>query len=185
MTSVVQHCFWSFFFCDLDTNSPNQSYCGTRNSHCYSSKIFCLLTIMLAPGAVAIIAGLLAHWLVFIHGEWHLKAPPVVVVHVLLGCLLYVNHLFGRGSLRTSLFQTIYLATCYLSALFTSIAVYRLIFHRLKHFPGPKLAALSKLWHVWKCRDSRGHLVLQAWHEKYGEFVRTGKKHHNPSSDAG
>ncbi|OQE89490.1 hypothetical protein PENNAL_c0014G05119 [Penicillium nalgiovense] len=52
--------------------------------------------------------------------------------------------------------------------------VYRLIFHRLKYFPGPKLAAVSKLWHVWKCRDSRGHLVLEAWHEKYGEFVRTG-----------
>ncbi|KAK4868972.1 hypothetical protein LT330_006581 [Penicillium expansum] len=35
-------------------------------------------------------------------------------------------------------------------------------------------AAVTKLWHVWKCRDSRGHLVLQAWYEKYGEFVRTG-----------
>ncbi|KAJ5931968.1 hypothetical protein N7516_006457 [Penicillium verrucosum] len=48
------------------------------------------------------------------------------------------------------------------------------MFHRLKHFPGPKLAAVTKLWHVWKCRDSRGHLVLQEWYEKYGEFVRTG-----------
>jgi hypothetical protein len=35
------------------------------------SKIFCLITVMLSPGAVAIIAGLLAHQLVFIHGEWH------------------------------------------------------------------------------------------------------------------
>lgn len=134
---------------------------------------------MIAPGAVAIIAGLLAHQLVFIHGEWHLKGPTVVVLHLLSSCLFWAKHLFGRGSTQDSLIQTIYLATCYLSSLFTSIAVYRLMFHRLKHFPGPKLAAVTKLWHVWKCRDSRGHLVLHAWHEKYGEFVRTGKISYN------
>lgn len=134
---------------------------------------------MLAPGAVAIIAGLLAHQFVFIHGEWHLKGPRVVVLHLLSSCLLCETHLFGGGSIQASLVQTIYLATCYLSSLFTSIAVYRLMFHRLKHFPGSKLAAVTKLWHVWKCRDSRGHLVLQDWHEKYGEFVRTGKIYHN------
>lgn len=134
---------------------------------------------MLAPGAVAIIAGLLAHQLVFIHGEWHLKGPRVVVLHLLSSCLLCANHLFGCGSMQASLVQTIYLATCYLSSLFTSIAAYRLMFHRLKHFPGPKLASITKLWHVWKCRDSRGHLVLQDWHEKYGEFVRTGKIYPN------
>ncbi|KAJ5213940.1 hypothetical protein N7449_001109 [Penicillium cf. viridicatum] len=133
---------------------------------------------MLAPGSIAIIAGLLAHRLVFIHGEWHLKGPRVVVLHLLSSGILWAN-LFGRGSTQATLVQTIYLATCYLSSLFTSIAVYRLIFHRLKHFPGPKLGAVTKLWHVWKCRDSRGHLVLQAWHEKYGEFVRTGKIYPN------
>jgi hypothetical protein len=63
--------------------------------------------------------------------------------------------------------------------LFSSITIYRIFFHQLKRFPGPRLASLTKLWHVWKCRDSRGHLVLQAWYEEYGEFVRTGK---NPDS---
>lgn len=135
---------------------------------------------MLAPGAVTFIAGLLAHQLVFIHGEWHLKVPMVVVLHLLSGGLFYASYWFGRGSTQGDLVHTIYLATCYLLSLFTSITVYRLIFHRLRHFPGPKLAAVTKLWHVWKCRDSRGHLVLQAWHEKYGEFVRTGKICHTP-----
>jgi hypothetical protein len=136
---------------------------------------------MLAPGSIAIIVGLLAHQLVFIHGEWHLKGPSVVVVHLLFGTLLYANHFIGYGVIQASLVETIYLATCYLSSLFISVTVYRLTFHRLKHFRGPKLAAVSKLWHVWKCRDSRGHLVLQDWHEKYGKFVRTGKKYHKPS----
>ncbi|KAJ5194317.1 hypothetical protein N7491_001654 [Penicillium cf. griseofulvum] len=129
---------------------------------------------MLDLGVVAIIVGLLAHQLVFIHGEWHLKGPSVVVVHLLFGTLLYAHHLLGYGGTQVNLARTIYLAACYLSSLFTSIAVYRLIFHRLRHFPGPRLAAVSKLWHVWNCRESRGHLVLQAWHEEYGEFVRTG-----------
>lgn len=146
-----------------------------------TSKLFDLIIIMLATGVVAIIVGILAHQLVFIHGEWHLKGPRVVVVHLLFSSLLYATHLFGCGDIQASLVQTIYLATCYLSSLFTSIAVYRLMFHRLKQFPGPELAAVTKLWHVWKCRDSRGHLVLQAWYEKYGEFVRTGKIYHKSS----
>ena len=174
MTSVVQRCFGLPFAATLIHTAQFRATVALEMDKSASSKIFCLFTIMLSPGAVAIIAGLLAHQLVFIHGEWHLKAPTVVVVHLISGCLLYANHLFA-GSPRASLFQTIYLATCYLSALFTSITVYRLIFHRLRYFPGPRLAAVSKLWHVWKCRDSRGHLVLQAWHEKYGEFVRTGR----------
>ncbi|EKV09937.1 hypothetical protein PDIG_28250 [Penicillium digitatum PHI26] len=129
---------------------------------------------MIAPGAVAITAGLLAHQLVFIHGEWHLKGPSVVVIHVLVLGLLHAKHLVDHGNTQISLVQTISLATCYLSSLFTSMTAYRLMFHRLKHFPGPKLAGITKLWHVWKCRDSRGHLVLQDWYEKYGELVRTG-----------
>ncbi|KAJ5502594.1 hypothetical protein N7463_005468 [Penicillium fimorum] len=76
---------------------------------------------MLAPRGVAIITGLLAHQLVFIHGEWHLKGPRVLVLHLLFGTLLYANHLFGHGSTQASLVETIYLATCYLSSLFTSI----------------------------------------------------------------
>ncbi|KAJ5963974.1 uncharacterized protein N7479_003850 [Penicillium vulpinum] len=139
---------------------------------------------MLASGAVAAIVGLLAHQLVFIYGEWHLKAPSVVHFHLFSGSLLYANHLFGHGSTQASLIRTVYLAACYLSSLFTSIAVYRLLFHRLKNFPGPKLAAVTKLWHVWKCHDSRGHLVLQAWYEKYGEFVRTGKRYPKPNRDS-
>lgn len=140
---------------------------------------------MLASGAVAIIAGLLAHQLVCIHGEWHLKGPRVVVVHLLASILLYATLFVGHGSTGASLVRTIYLTICYISSLFTSIAVYRLMFHRLKHFPGPRLVALTKLWHVWQCRDSRGHLVLQAWYEKYGEFVRTGKIYRNPSRTPG
>ncbi|KAL9105897.1 MAG: hypothetical protein Q9227_009008 [Pyrenula ochraceoflavens] len=63
---------------------------------------------------------------------------------------------------------------CYFVGLFVSITLYRLFFHRLRNFPGPKLAAVSKLYHVWQCLDSRNHQVLEDWHRQYGAFVRTG-----------
>jgi len=132
---------------------------------------------MLSPRVFAIILGLAVHRLVFIHGEWHLRGPNVVVCHVLLAILLYATELaFKQKGSQYSSLQPTQVIVCYLSSLFSSIAVYRIFFHRLKHLPGPRLAALTKLWHVWKCRDSRGHHVLQAWHEEYGEFVRTGKR---------
>lgn len=63
----------------------------------------------------------------------------------------------------------------YLKPLFGSIAIYRLFFHRLRYFPGPRLAVVSKLWHVWQCRDSHNHLVLERLHREYKSFVRIGK----------
>ena len=63
----------------------------------------------------------------------------------------------------------------YLFALFASIAARRLFFHRLQSFPGPILAKVSKLWHLYHCLDSRNHLVLDDLHNRYGDFVRTGQ----------
>lgn len=135
----------------------------------------CLILAMLTPGVVAALTGLLAHHLVFIHGEWHLRAPIVVVIHLLLAGLLYGCHLalsLKDWPVRSA--RATVLVGSYLASLYLSIAIYRLCFHRLRHFPGPPLAALTKLWHVWKCRHSRGHFVLEAWHQQYGSFVRTG-----------
>ncbi|MCJ1268692.1 hypothetical protein MMC22_008580 [Lobaria immixta] len=68
------------------------------------------------------------------------------------------------------------LSSCYMSGLFCSITVYRLFFHRLRHFSGPQLAAVTKLWHVFQCRDSRNYLVLDSMHKQYGNFVRTERR---------
>jgi hypothetical protein len=131
---------------------------------------------MLAPEAIAIVVGLLAHQIVFIHGEWHLKGPKVVVTHIIIATILYYIGLFlYRDNRQCNVYRITYSILGYIVSLFSGIAIYRIFFHQLKNFPGPRLVALTKLWHVWKCRDSRGHLVLQGWYEEYGQFVRTGK----------
>ncbi|KAF2875739.1 cytochrome P450 [Massariosphaeria phaeospora] len=123
----------------------------------------------------ALALGLVVHQAVFIRGEWHIKAPAIISVHAtLLVALCALETVLARdgrpGVPTTSLISS----SLYLLALLSSITTYRLFFHRLHHFPGPRLVTASKLWHVWKCRSSRSYQVLDDWHHKYGTFVRTG-----------
>lgn len=122
---------------------------------------------MVQPWLIAILAGIVAHRLVFIRGEWHLTGPYVAISHLLA--------FFSASLLSGEIRNVLLLSTLYLSGLFGSIAVYRVFFHKLRRFPGPTAAAITKLWHVWKCRDSKNHTVLDEVHKQYGQFVRTGK----------
>ncbi|KAI1451035.1 cytochrome P450 [Annulohypoxylon stygium] len=124
----------------------------------------------------AILAGIFAHHAIFIRGEWHMRILQIILGHCLLSSLiLYVVYRGDGASSFSKAFQvTVIIAMVYLGALFGSMTVYRLFFHRLSHFPGPKLAAVSKLWHIWKIRKSTNYLFLQELHKKYGNIVRTG-----------
>lgn len=64
-----------------------------------------------------------------------------------------------------------------LVSLTVNILVYRAFFHRLRHFPGPFGAKLSKFWAVWQTIKSKAryYQVTQRLHEEYGDYVRTGK----------
>jgi hypothetical protein len=131
------------------------------------------------------IAGLAMHHGFYIHGEWHVQAPAIVVGHSLAFAALYIGSVsssFAGGTLTLeSKFVFRYPGFAilgYLVALFTSITVYRLFFNRLARagFAGPVGARITKLWHMWACRGSKNHLVLDRLHRKYGNFVRTGKE---------
>ncbi|KAI1819402.1 cytochrome P450 [Xylaria intraflava] len=131
---------------------------------------------MVVPVLLQVIAplclGVILHLGLFIRGEWHLHAASIFLAHLLAFTLLIAKQLVSAPATWYEAALIPFLV--YLCGLLVSISVYRLYFHRLRSFPGPRLAALSKIWHVWLSRDSRSHLVLESWRQQYGTFVRTG-----------
>jgi hypothetical protein len=121
-------------------------------------------------GAAAL--GLAAHNLYFIRGEHHLAAPAIFVGSIVLPVLIYgYEYYLAPSQAAINAFSII---GAFNAALFTSMTIYRTIFHPLRSFPGPFGARVSKLWHTYKILDSKNHLFLQGLYEKYGSIVRTG-----------
>jgi tryprostatin B 6-hydroxylase len=128
----------------------------------------------LTPVALCAFAGLLAHSGIFIHFEhsWHLRLKVIVFGHLAFGagCYYFAQHFYTTSVF----FYLVAMQAAYFASLFMSMSIYRLLFSRLVSFPGPKLAAVTKFWHVYQARNSQNHLVMQRMHEQYGPFVRTG-----------
>ena len=121
------------------------------------------------------VAGILSHNLIFIRGEWHLQATRVLEFYCLLYALIIVLEIRYNGfALLPAVVSASRIFAFYATSLYTSMAVYRSAFHRLRHFPGPFLARFSKLWHLFHCLGSKNHLLLDNLHDQYGDFVRTG-----------
>ncbi|KAL3476861.1 cytochrome P450 [Aspergillus californicus] len=122
-----------------------------------------MYTYSIPPAFIGAALGLAAHHGLFIRGEWHIQAPSILVSH--LAIFFYLGLTIASGS---------QIISAYLVALFSSILIYRIFFHRLRHFPGPFLASATKIWHVWKVRKSTNHFFLEQVYREYGDFVRTG-----------
>ncbi|KAH7313703.1 cytochrome P450 [Stachybotrys elegans] len=118
--------------------------------------------------------GVFSHQAVYIRGEWHLRAPRLVQGYSLVAAAIFGVQCRLGTDVVTSLARTGLIAGSYAAALFSSIIIYRRFFHRLRHFPGPPIASLTKFWHVWKSRNGQNHLLLEQLHEKYGPVIRTG-----------
>ncbi|KAI2628673.1 cytochrome P450 monooxygenase-like protein [Hypoxylon sp. NC1633] len=50
--------------------------------------------------------------------------------------------------------------------------IYRLYFHPLARFPGPRIAAVSDLWFARISTSGRSHFIMLKTHRKYGDVVR-------------
>ena len=129
-------------------------------------------TTLAAKVWVAAAVGWASHGLYFIHGEHHLAAPAIFVGAIVLSVLIYgYEYNFGSGSAALNSFAII---GTFNAALFTSMIIYRTMFHPLRSFPGPFGAKVSKLWHSYQILDSKNHVFLHGLYEKYGTIVRTG-----------
>ena len=126
---------------------------------------------LVAAGA----AGVLIHNLTFIHGEWHLRAMKVLVFHGLTYMSLFLfESIYNQSSWFAAVILSSQIISVYILCLLGSISIYRVFFHRLRNFPGPFLASVSKFWHVAHCLDSKNHLLLAKLNQEYGDFVRIG-----------
>ena len=57
-----------------------------------------------------------------------------------------------------------------------SIIVYRLLFHRLRRFPGAPWSKLTRFYDAYLAgKDVQYNVEIQKLHDKYGDFIRTGK----------
>lgn len=123
----------------------------------------------------AMIAGVLSHIFYFIHGEHHKEASFLFTLFLLLppvSCLILTR--FWQLSISYAVQLIATSITSYLGALWTSMLIYRSIFHRLRRFPGPPLARTSKFYHCLKLGKMDNFRKLAGWHEEYGDFVRIG-----------
>jgi hypothetical protein len=124
---------------------------------------------------LSVFTGLLAHLGIFIHGEWHLKLRLIVSGHICIASIvLWLLH-DSKNDMARTLQQSARIIGCYLLTLFTSILCYRIFFHPLSKFPGPRLAAITKFWHIYQSRNSTNYLVMDEMYQKYGTVVRTGE----------
>lgn len=124
--------------------------------------------------ALAAAAGLLSHWLYFIHGNRNMEAFKIVLFLTLAQALLLLKTISSEG-LYYGIISYAAISGSYCLALFTSIGFYRLVLHPIRRFPGPFPARVTKLYTTWLNRDWKLHLRYLEMHEKYGDFVRVGK----------
>ena len=68
-----------------------------------------------------------------------------------------------------------FICPIYLSALSTSVLLYRLSpFHPLARYPGPLKCKVSKLWMARLSLEGHQHRYIKTLHDRYGDFVRIG-----------
>lgn len=128
----------------------------------------------------AFFAGVVLHLVAFRHGEWDLYTPHLLASAAIFDGIATFGLTRLSGGDSTSMLQSFgtvssLFAVC-LGGIFTSILVYRALFHRLSRFPGPFFARLSNFY-VTSLSVKKFHLFeeIKELHEKYGDIVRVGQ----------
>ncbi|KAJ5107106.1 hypothetical protein N7456_003781 [Penicillium angulare] len=127
----------------------------------------------LAQCTLASVSGPLTHHFLFKKNEWHMQGPQIIksLSGIYAGLVLIEA---GRSLNITGLWHASIIFAIFITSLLGSIVFYRVFAHRTHHFPGPRLAAVSKFWHSYQCIGGQNHLLLDRLHNEYGDFVRTG-----------
>ncbi|KAF2202848.1 cytochrome P450 [Delitschia confertaspora ATCC 74209] len=123
--------------------------------------------------------GILSHF-VLSHGE-----PDFYFHYILLGWTTIWTLATGVvyttdsnvHSLSEAIAVTMSAAGVYYGSLLFSMLVYRAFFHRLRKFPGPFMAGLSKFYGMsLAAKNYQYYRETEKLHAKYGDYVRTGPR---------
>jgi tryprostatin B 6-hydroxylase len=128
------------------------------------------------PCAIAAGLGVVVHLGYFIRGEHH-RMPFRWITRTLQGVTtltLLCLHFTGY-QVVTTLVLTLALTLSFFAGLYGSMTLYRVFFHPLRKFKGPRLAPISNFWHSYTIRKSDNYLVMKRLHEQYGDVIRTGE----------
>ncbi|PVH98329.1 putative cytochrome P450 [Periconia macrospinosa] len=107
---------------------------------------------------------------------------------------IYIPHMFGVGmfsligltyfyithaglTVLASIARVASEASCFSLGIFTSMIIYRLFFHRLRRFPGPLPARVTRFYALHLSgKNVQYQVELEKLRDQYGDFVRTGPR---------
>lgn len=142
----------------------------------HGSALDSALNSSLSATAVAsLAAGIVAH-LTIRPFEIDSKAWALLFSYLgVLGALLLSYVQVSAFSIPKALLRTVIVSNAFNVGLASSILLYRAFFHRLRHFPGPFLAKLSRFYAMSNAaKNLKANEDIQKLHEIYGDFVRVG-----------
>jgi hypothetical protein len=120
--------------------------------------------------------GALSHVAYFIRGEHH--DHGILYLRLLGFCIAVITIALWRlqhQSLASASVTALAIEGQFLLGLYSSIVIHRVLpTHRLWKYTGPVSWRVSKLAHAWSNRDFENFRHLNAAHERYGDYVRTG-----------
>jgi tryprostatin B 6-hydroxylase len=123
--------------------------------------------------AIGAVVGVGSHLLYWMHGLRAPQSAQIFWFHVGAFTVTGALSIYAHGSLDGILAASA-LWWSYVAGVFTSTAIYRIWFHRLSRFPGPRPARVSKLYSLWRARNGDAQDYILEWHQKYGDFYRSG-----------
>ena len=135
------------------------------------------IRMTLSSGAIWLyaLAGILSHLTIFIRGEHHLHAASYLGILIsVFTSISYLQVNLHSLPILQSIIDTSTLAAAYSIAMCSSILIYRIFFHPLRHFPGPMTMRMSKVGHIFRSRMLDNHHQMDKLYKKYGDIVRTG-----------
>jgi tryprostatin B 6-hydroxylase len=133
------------------------------------------MAITFIDGIAASTAGVATHLGYFNRSEHHLYGVKYIQIFLILftaAITFFVR--VGGESIGQAFTTAAEVASCYFGGLYTSLIVYRAIFHPLNKIPGPFGARISNFWFSTLLRNGDAYMQVFKLHRKYGEFVRIG-----------